>query len=418
MYATTVGAATASAYNTLPCTLLTYVKGRLMAANGPSIYNITSAAVPSALLTQANTDFQWVGFAEGPGFIFAAGFSGTRSLIYKIGLTTDGTALTAPIVAGELPTGETVRSVKGYLGFLLVGTDIGLRLASIDGSGNLTFGSLISTPAPVQNFEPADRFVWFGYSNYDGSSTGLGRVDLSVFTQPLTPAYASDVMATGQGAVVSISSTSNRRAFAVSGVGVFVENLTYVPSGTLNTGRITYGISDDKVAMFLDLRHAPLTGTVGASLQVGGGSSVTMGTSSAAGSTSNAYPLNAQQSRAEYFNLALTLTRDATTLLAPTVTRLTLRSYPAPSRSFRFTVPVLLHTRVRDLGGNDQYMNPQDERDFLEGLCRSQALFAYQEGNAGYTVLLDDVTWVPIKQTGDLGSFDGTLVLRLKEVNA
>jgi hypothetical protein len=416
IYSTTRGAAAATSFNTLACTLLGYVKGRLMAANANSIYNVLgSGAPPTALLTQANTDFTWVGFAEGPGFIYAAGFSGSRSLIYKITLTTDGTALSAPIVAGELPTGEIVRTIKGYLGFLLVGTDLGVRVASISSTGDLTFGSLIGTPAAVLNFEPADRFVWFGYSNYDSTSTGLGRLDLSVFNQPLTPAYASDLMATGQGAVTSISSfphfsgVGSGRAFAVSGVGFYVQRIgLYVASGTLDTGRIAYGIADDKVALFVDVK-SDFESDVSATLTTNTGAVVNMGT------ITTPVPFNAAQARGEYFSVALTMS-SGPGLFTGTVTRMTLRAYPAPPRSFRFTVPILLHTKVTDLAGNDYYLDPYEERQTLEALLRSQALFVYQEGLHGYTVLLDDVSWIPVKQTSDENSYDGTLVLSMKEI--
>lgn len=419
IYSTTRGAAAAASYNTLACTLIGYVKGRLMAANLNSIYNVTAAgAPPAALLAHPNTDFTWVGFAEGPGFIYAAGFSGTRSLIYKITLQPDATALTPPVVAGELPTGETVRSVKGYLGMLLVGTDSGLRVASIDTSGNLTFGALIPTSSPVLNFEPADRFVWYGLTNLDGTSTGLGRVDLTAFISPLTPAYATDLMATGQGSVLSISTNQSRRVFTVSGLGVFGESGNKVTSGTLLSGRIAYGVADDKVAMFGDLRTTPLAGQVTVGLAANGGSSTAIGTHSLAGATSPDYPFTAGQVRAEFFETTLTLSRSAGLTTGPTVTRLVLRAYPTPTRSATWTVPILLHTTLLDSNESEYSEDPLGQRQYLETLWRSQQLITFQEGAASYTVLLDDFRWVPIKRSGDLANstFDGTLVLTLKEV--
>src|SRR5262249_34979399 len=68
IYQTTRGAAAQTNYTTGTVALVRYVKGRLMAANAASIYNVTTgggAALPAALFTHGNTDFTWVDFAEG-----------------------------------------------------------------------------------------------------------------------------------------------------------------------------------------------------------------------------------------------------------------------------------------------------------------------------------------------------------------
>lgn len=418
---TTRGAAAATSFatgfGTINC--LGYVKGRLMVAAANSIFNVTtSGAAPTALLAHANSDFAWVGFAEGPGFIYAAGYSGTRSLIYKITIQPDGTSLTTPSVAGELPTGETVQSVKGYSGLLLVGTSLGVRVATISASGDLTFGPLIPTTSAVLNFEPQDRFVWYGLTNYDSTSTGLGRLDLSVFTDPLAPARASDLMATTQGAVLSISSYGTRRVFTVSGQGVYLESTSKVASGSLSTGKIAFGIGDDKVAMYLDLRTQPLLGTVGTAISAGGSTAIALDTFNATGATKPDSPINVQQQRAEFFELTLTLNRDGTPTLGPTVNRYTLRAYPAPNRSQQIVVPVLLHGRVQDRLGSEFAMNVLAERRAIDALLRSQALVSYQEGQESFVVRVDDVTWIPVKPSSDSKTFDGTLVMYLREVPA
>jgi hypothetical protein len=393
-----------------------YVKGRLMAANGNALYNITSTTTQTLILTHPNTDFAWVGFAEGPGYIYAAGYSGNRSMIYKITIQTDGTALASPIVAGELPTGETVRTVKGYLGTLSIGTDLGVRFATISSTGDLTIGALIKTTSPVFNFEPADAYVWFAMSNYDSVSTGLGRLSPTVFTDTLVPAYATDLMASTQGTVLSISTQGSRRCFTVSGVGVFVESTSKVASGTLTSGKVTFGIGDPKVAMFLDLRHLPLAGSVSVALATDGGNPVPAGTSDVAGSTQPVYAINLAQARGETFETTLTLTRDTVVTSGPTVTRSTLRAFPAPTRSFTMVVPILLHSRVLDVNDSDTFYDVEAERVYLEGLMTGEQLVTYQQGTATYSVLVDDIIEVPIKPSADRTGFDGTLVLLLKDV--
>ena len=413
VYSATRGAATSSVYNTLPCTLVGYVKGRLMAANGASLYNITSGTVPAALYTQPNSDFTWIGFAEGQTQIFAAGFSGDKSLIYRTQVRQDGTALDAPIIAGELPDGEIVRSIGGYLGFVLLGTDQGVRFCGADAAGNLTIGALVRTTSAVRCFEGQDRFVWFGWSNYDTTSTGLGRLDLSVSISALTPAFASDLMATGQGDVTSVVTFGNVRVFTVSGVGVFAESTSLVASGTLDTGLISYGLSDPKVAVYLDVRLSNFAGTNTSYLAVDGGTFVKVGTRT---STTDDDPFVLGQATGEQFEVRLELTRGTVVTTGPTVTRLTLRAYPKPTRGEIFTVPLLLHESLLDRLDNTIRMDVQKVLDELLSLQDSRALVIYQIGDQSHTVLIDDTSFVYSHRTASGRAWNGTCLVKLKRL--
>jgi hypothetical protein len=199
IYRTTRGAATTASWVTGTVDLVVYAKDRLMAAAGASVYNITaSGALPSALFAHPNTDFTWVGFAAGDTHIYAAGKSGDKSLIYRTRIKDDGTGLDALVVAGELPDGEIVTGIYGYLGFIVLGSDKGLRFATVGSTGDLTIGAFIPVgTGNVEAFEGQDRYVWFGWPDFDVDGSGLGRIDLQNFsdTERLTPAYASDLMA-------------------------------------------------------------------------------------------------------------------------------------------------------------------------------------------------------------------------------
>jgi hypothetical protein len=283
----------------------------------------------------------------------------------------------------------------------------------------LVFGPIIPTTSAVMNFEPQGKYVWYSLSNYDGVSTGLGRLDLSTFTEPLVAARASDVMATGQGMVLSVSSFGTRRVFTVAGVGVFRETAIKVPSGQIASGKIAYGIGDDKVAMFLDVRTQPLDGTLGALVSAGGADPIVLDTFTQRGMTKPPTPLNVQQQRAEYFELTLVLNyQPDTPALGPVLNRWTLRAYAAPNRSSTFTLPLLFHEELIDHMGQDMYMEPLGERQRFETLLKSQALVSYQEGDQAYTVLVDDLIWVPIKRTLNSHTYSGTLVVQLKEMSA
>lgn len=430
VYSTANGAAAATSYSTLASVgVLGYVNGRLMAASTNVLYNIvTSGAGPAALFTHPDAGFVWSCFAEGPTAIYAGGNSGQRALIYRIGITSGSTSLDAPIVAGKLPTGETVNAMREYLGFLLLATSQGVRLASINGDGSLVIGGLIregttANPTACQCLSAFDRFVYFGWTNYDAVSTGLGRADLSVFTADNTPAYASDIMATGQGAVLSVVQVANVVAFTVSGKGLYVGKgtpavtLTYVPVGTLDTGLLTYGLVDPKVALFIDVKTKPLPAGSGqtTSLAVDSGTFTLIGSNTGAGSVGPPAQYAVNATRGESFEIREELDAGTSNLTSPTFTRHVLRSYPAPNRSFEWVIPILVHAAVNPYGLGDEFMDYNGEVAILMGLAVSRRVVKLQVGSQSYSVVVEDCDMLPYKIAKDGLGYESTTIVRLKQ---
>ena len=415
VYVTQAGTGTATQYVTTgTVSLVAYVKGRLMAANGASIYNITvQGALPTALYTQPNVGFTWTGFAEGPGFIYCAGYAGDRSAIYAMTVQPDGTALQVPKIAGAVPAGEQVVAVFGYEGFLAIGTNRGMHVGSLDSSGNVTVGALVPASNPVQAFAAYDRFVYYGLTNYDSGSTGIGRADLSVFVAPLAPASASDLMAAGQGIVAGIARYSTGLAFAVQGAGVFVQSTNLVPSGTLQTGNITFGLDDTKAALFADVRHLALP--AGTSVTVlasaDGATPVTTGISNKTGATApSPFPVNLTGA---LFELTVQLSGSGST--GPTLNRLRLRATPQADRTFMYTVPLLIADKlVAPDGETEVQMDPLDAFNFLTDLQRTGALTTFQNQNVVHTVKVEDSNFVVYRRS-ERGFWSGTYTVMLKE---
>lgn len=418
IHSTARGAATSAHYSDLAATLVGYVKGRLMAAQANSIFNVTaSGAAPSALLTHPNTDFNWVGFCGGPAAIYAAGYSGDKSLIYRTAVKADGTALDVPVVAGELPDGEIVRTITGYLGFLLVGTDKGWRLAELDAAaGNIvSMGKIVPTTAAVLCFEPQDHYVWYGLTNYDGSATGLGRGDLGdeSFTSPLTPAYASDLMAAAQGSVLSVCTFGSVRVFAVSGAGFYAQASTKVASGYLDSGLVTFDLPDPKVAVTLDLRHDSLAGTVVVSLSADSGTWSTVGTSNGANSSGDVFALGNMRGRTH--EVRLTGARSATaTSTGPVVHRWTLEANPAPGRGEMFDVPLQLAERVRCANGSESTVDVAAELTALLSIEETAVPVSYVTGMGTERVFLDDHSFIVDQYNEKRTGFMGTFVAHLR----
>jgi hypothetical protein len=75
---------------------------------------------------------------------------------------------------------------------MCIGTSLGIRVASIDDFGSITYGPLIvETTQAVYDFAARDRFVWCATGVND--EPGLIRIDLSTELEPLRFAYAHDI---------------------------------------------------------------------------------------------------------------------------------------------------------------------------------------------------------------------------------
>ena len=238
--------------------VMSWVKQRLVAGIGASIYELIAAkgsshALPTAIYTHPNSDWTWSSISEGGSAIYAAGYLGGNSAIYKFTLSTAGVmpTLTSGVIAAQLPIGEVVNKIEYYLGYLMIGTNKGVRAASIsDQDGSISYGPLIIEESNgVYDFAFRDKFVWAtgSVSGY----AGLYRIDLSNELEPLRFAYATDAYldgVTGYATTVDFVGNSNQIAFTTSGSnGIAIQSTTTLaPSGYLTTGNIRYGTLEPK----------------------------------------------------------------------------------------------------------------------------------------------------------------------------
>jgi hypothetical protein len=396
---TNAGTTASSVYITgIEAGYMSYVKGRLMVAgqgaDKQKIWNITttpgsSANNPSALFTHPNTQFNWVGFAGGQTHIYAAGYAGNVSLIYKIGIKTDGSGLDVPLVAAELPQGEIVNSLYGYLGFIIIGTTTGFRFCSSDSEGNLVIGPLVETGATVGAMAGIGKYVYFAWSNFDSTSTGIGRMDISVFISPNQPAYASDLMATAQGTVVAIHEFNNEPLFTVAGVGVFTPHATnLVTSGFLRSGIYRWGVPDAKFIPKLDIRCLPLVGSVTVSIASDNGNFHDFTTIDTPGIKEKT--LDGLEDKIFEAEVKVTLTRAAGNTTGPTLTRWMARAYAAPLRSQIFSVPIIMHHKL-SVNGREYFQDVDGELRLLRDLVENPRVISYQENEETFSVVVENV---------------------------
>lgn len=409
VYVTSSGAFTAAQFSTQPADTVAWVKSRLIASDGPDLIEINPAGTPATLFTHPVGSFAWVAHCEGDSCIYSAGFAGDKSVIYRTGIKSDGSGLAAPVPAGELPDGEVVSSIGFYLGFVLIGTSRGVRIASPNSNGDLQIGALVPTASPVQCLEPQGQFVWFGWSNYDSASTGLGRLNLAYLNDD-TPAFASDLMAPTQGAVTGVITFGDQRVFTVAGSGVWAETTTPVAEGFLDTGLVSFDITDRKTALSVQARHAAYP--AGAGHQIGvsvdGGEFVSLGTVLQGGS------LPALQLVGEAFEIRHTLTPGATG--GPVLRRWGMLALPIADLVERFTIPLQLRVSEMNLRRNERRRDLASELDFLVSLKRSGKVFTYQEYASSWPVRLTDYTWYP-EDDQPTGGAGGVMVVVLTTVN-
>lgn len=409
-------------------------KGKLFSSglNG-ILYEIRNNGSHVAVIDKSNRGFNWSGAASVGGYLYFGGYLGDKSIIYKSTLTAEGVDLSPGVAAGELPDGEVVTHLGDYLGYLIIGTSKGVRFANTDANGYITIGGLIETGQPVYSTEGQDRFVWFGWGNYDNISSGLGRMDLSEFTATLTPSYASDLMAGWpaletasaspvaadpvQGNVTSVATFGDKRVFTVASKGVYAETSDKVKIATLETGLVSHGIIDNKYTAFLDGRTQPFVAgnVMKLSYSTDSDEYQVAGTLKTEGAVYTGEFFVGKQNR----NVEVQVTFGDIVvdgLLGADVncTGFMVRSYPAPKRVSKFSVPILLFDMVNQ-ADREWSGDPGADFQFLLNLHKSQLPFTFQEGEVSYTVVMDDFQWLPEKRS-NISGFQGTFVAVLREI--
>lgn len=394
-----------------------FVKGHLMvsgnaATGAPDLYYDPSGNIAGDDYAHPISTWNWTSFASGQNAIYVSGYSGDRGAIYKITITSAG-VLDQPVVALDLPTGEIPKVIYGYLGGIFIGTNKGVRYSTADSTGSLTAGALIPTSGDVVSFTAEDKYVWFNWSQYDSTSTGLGRLDLSSLVATNTPAHASDLMHTSTANVLSCATYNNKRVFAVSGAGVYVEDsANYVTQGEIVTGIYRWGIPDRKFVAKFDTRTTPLYGTIVPYISSDSGEYISM----TPHQTSLATEAVATGPQAKFIEakFKLELNRGSATT-APTLTRWMARAYASPARSQVFRVPILMHHRLR-VRDTEYYFDVESELQALRDLVTNPVVINYQENTETYSVVVEDLEFQVVDGYQQDWDLEGTCTVTMRSV--
>lgn len=225
--------------------------------------------------THLDSTFVWNDIAGGQTNIYASGNAGNNGEIWKIGFdgtptsTNNGTLLpdlSSSTVNVTLPDGEKVKAIHFYLGYLVVGTNKGIRICQVNINGDLVLGPLlIETSYSVNGFTERGTYIYAATKaiNSTGNINGiLIRIDLSQQFDDGTFAYAYDLeydSIPDSSDCTEVYSLNDRLVMVIEEGGAAgelqVEHTTnYRSSGWLQTGKIRYGTVEPKFFKYLQTR--------------------------------------------------------------------------------------------------------------------------------------------------------------------
>ena len=427
-----------------------HAAGTAPGTNDVATPNISSASAGNVASTDGTggltANWVWTGICQGVSQVYASGYNlinGQQSDggVYRTAIDTSSSPLpsgyTYPIRALPLAAGEYPTALFGYLNFIFVGTNLGVRMCqtlsiydpTATQTGDLKSGPIIpginqTVNLPVTGFVAYKQYVWFTWANYDSVSTGLGRMDLTNFIEDLAPAYASDLMVTGQGALMlDWDYTQNAPLICVtgSGGGVYQQSANLVSSGTITSGWMSWDIPENKTALYTRITSPGLVGQVGVSVSVDYGNSTYIGVFATNTPNTTApdavmpVPASGAGLQGKLFNYTLTLTPAGN--VSPVINRWQLDALPQVSSETNIIAVLQMYPEAVVDGAQD-YKNGYAEYVYLDQIRRTQQIVWYVEGPLSAQVLIESIDWLPEKPRGDyIKGFHALLVVTMKTIN-
>ena len=273
--------------------------------------------------------------------------------------------------------------------------------------------------------------MFVGTSNAHDGGSGLYRVDLGNSTQEQTTravryAYARDVYTSTGGVVSSVTmfGGSDRKVFALSGVGAYKEYATeLLTSGYLETGRVRFNTEEPKLYKFFSVRTpTPLMGTVAVNVLSETGGDVphfTFSPTLSAGVKDIAIKNPTQPQN--WIKLRFTLGRGSNAAFGGVLNGWQLKALPGSIRQRVITQVFQLFDEETDRTGQrigyDGYARVRFE-DF-KTIARSGDVFAYQELQEDLVtqVVIDDWEFRQTAPPGpNRGALGGYLTVQMRTV--
>jgi hypothetical protein len=239
--------------------VMEYVKERIILCVNEKIYEFapSASALPSPVYTHPSTSHVYTSIAASGTAIYVAGYNGIQSTILKFTLNANGTmpTLSSAQVAAEFPVGEVVHKLHYYLGYMCIGTNKGIRIATVQDDGSIIYGPLlVETSQPVYDFTSRDHYIWA--TTGVGGAPGVIRIDLGAEIDNLRFAYANDLYYSGVTGHVTTATAfadgTDQLMFCTSATSsangyVYIENESQLLiNGYITTGYIRYNTLEPK----------------------------------------------------------------------------------------------------------------------------------------------------------------------------
>lgn len=226
-----------------------------------------SSITPIANTTTVPVGWKWSDIAEGRGAIYLAGYAGDKSAIFRVQPDNTG-VLGAAVSVADIPRGETVETIFGYLGtFLAIGTSRGVRIAAIADDATIVYGPLIFiTNSPITSFTARDSYIYAGVKSGIDNSSGAYRIYLGALLDDGAYPYATDISAIGtSGEVNSLGffPSTAQLFMGIQASGVWLQHATdLVNEGTLTTGIVNWGTLEKKAWKRIRVETDTLQGNI------------------------------------------------------------------------------------------------------------------------------------------------------------
>jgi hypothetical protein len=376
--------------------VIEFTKERLVMAVNNVVYEFatTATVLPTPVYSHPNTGFIYTSITSSGIAIYLSGYSGIQSTIQKFTLTTTGAmpTLTSAITAAEMPVGEVIYKIYYYLGYMAIGTNLGIRIAAVSDTtdGAINYGPLLlETTQPCYDFAARDKFLWCA-TGVDGAP-GVIRVNLGQEVSSLVFAYAYDLY---YPAVTSHVTTAcaflgnlDRLSYMSTNNGstngaVYSESATVkIAEAELRTGFIRYNTLEHKIFKLLTPRFNTTDGSLNILSVAADGAEYNIGTYGQGSSLDTVgipYPQGPQQ----YIGFKFVMSRSSTdSTLGPLFTGYQVNSLPSIPRQRLIQFPLMCYD-----GESDKFNN----KSGYEGSAYDRMSTLEQIENVGDSIRVQD----------------------------
>lgn len=417
---------TLAAFGAQAADMLAACGSRLLGADGAELLELDGAGAPTTIYTHFLSGFRWGGAIPVANGIYAWGEVGGTGQLFLCGISDATGAIDAPIPVATLNVGETVTAVAAIGGALVIGTSVGVRLATINNDGTLTYGPAIDDLGAIRDLVAAGEYV---YAAADVDPY-VYRIDPSRFTSgALVPAFAGESDHVASTLTAGLSSEARHLAAAVVDadgtdpaqpvVAVISDDVALfyadndgskdlvAPSGEIDLGWFSFGIGEELSLDSVTVELDPVTDgsgfTVAVFVDTPDTDAVLEGHTDFSDGGAELTVHADEDLRARRFKVRLELTGDTTLGTSPVVRAVVLRAAPAPHLSDEMALPIILSDAVTTEFDAVRGLDPWAEWSYLHGLRDSRQRVRLRLGSFEATVRVEDVG----VRSGGLGGGNG-----------